>query len=224
MADVEKIIELVGFPGSGKTYMLSSLELNNFKVVTADNFYHHSKLMPRVRKNIDTIKYLICNFPLVFSLFKYALMCCRPIGYSLKRALEIVRYCVIYDYVTALVYKGEKIILDQGILQYLWSLSFRNDKRGIKDSRFFKALIKKLCEKYDVIYVYYKVDYNLAAKRASVRNSDCPIDKMPREEITRLYKAHKEDYVLLMKYLLEGKGYIVESYEELERIISNKEL
>ena len=92
--DNKRIVEMVGLPGSGKTYLLSHLTDNGVKVIMADEFYNESRKMGRIKKDIRTIKTLICDIGLIFNIFTYALSSCRPLSYSLKRFESSPKSCV----------------------------------------------------------------------------------------------------------------------------------
>jgi hypothetical protein len=213
----KRIIELCGFPASGKSYAISSLSSDNLTVITTEEFYEKCPKFHGIRKNITNIKFVILNFLLVIDLFLYVLTLGSKKGF--KRYLKLIRYLVIYDYVIRNENSSNGMILDQGLIQYLWSLSSYEKETGIKQSIFLKASVKRIFKKYKFIVIYYKVSSELAAQRATNRNGDCTIDKLGYNVIKKLYEVHKDDFNILMSYLPKSNKYIVESVEEITEII-----
>lgn len=210
-----KVIELCGFPGSGKTYNLRGLSSSDINIITTEEQY---KLAAKIKnRNLKTIKYIFMNCILILELLIYTVFYCK--NKSISRYLKLIRYFVIYEEILDNKYLDDKIVLDQGIIQFIWSLSNKNTKKGICESIILNKIIRKIEKKYDLHLIYYKVDFDLAAKRASNRNGDCDIDKLGYNKIRQLYKVHQHDFEILLKYIEKNTKFIATNQEELKDII-----
>lgn len=213
------IIELIGFPGSGKTYLLSILNNEEkVKVITTDEFYRRLKAIPWIKKNKIFFKFALHNYKLLIHTCEYLIFCCSFSPYNLRRGYQLIKYYGFFQYI-AKETKFSKVIFDQGILQFIWSLSFLNKKSPMEDSKYLKLMIQDVYSTFDSIYAYYKVDTELAASRAAGRNSDCKIDRFDLVKIKELYNVHKDDNKILMNYLPSDKKYFFELIDDFKRFV-----
>ena len=178
-----------------------------------------------MKKNFikEAFKLIFLNIDLIISLYLYAFLYCKPRKYAFNRVSEIIKYMSIYKCFLKMKWEKELIVFDQGIIQYIWSLCFF-DSRCMKKNLLLKYILFRIENNYSIYYFYYKVDYKLAAKRASTRESGCPIDKLGYSKILELYNNHYQDYNILLNYVKKVRTFVVnDEYDLQKKIIFLKE-
>ena len=215
-----KIIEVVGLPGSGKSYMIEHMQIEDGLCMNEEAFYSQcSKINKRV-KIIKFLKTIFGNFKLMLFLILYSLIILKSFKLALSKTLEIVKYISLFDNVIERNNNRSLIIFDQGIIQYVWSICFSSINK-MEESKLVKYIFSEIQRKYDLQVIYYKVDYKIAASRAKMRERKCFVDYLEQEEINNLYFNHCKDYMIFLKYLTKNNVFIIENKMELSEILLN---
>jgi len=196
--------------------MIDNVKINKMKIINEQEFYKLCSKITKKEKILCFFKMFFVYYDIMFLLFIYVIINCERKINSLKKVTETFKYFTLYNYIKSKMIEDgayDIAIFDQGIVQDIWSINFLYTKKFTK-SKLLKYILKKIEMKNDIYYIYYKVDYILAAERASKRKSKCIIDKLRVEEIKEIYKSHSEDYKILLEYLNKSKTFIVKTDDE----------
>lgn len=201
---------MVGLPGSGKSYLLKELSNEKYDIYDEENFYYKCEEIKKINKIYTFIKCLLIFFDVYFLLFCYSIFNSNNKKYSIKNFVAFTKYLPLYSIILKLTNKDK--IFDQGIIQYIWSLSFFNNK---SNNGFLYYCMKKCARKYNIIIIYYKVPLQIITKRIKSRKVKSDLDKLELNELKRIYSIHLNDYKFFLNKKMKYK--IIESKEDFLR-------
>ena len=213
------MIEIMGLPGSGKSYILNCLEIKKgLKKINEDAVYDECKNISKISK-LCYFFYTIVTFFDVFLLSTiYILLFNGQKAKRLKQLKNCFKYLVLFNCVIRKEKNDNLIVLDQGILQFIWSIDLITDSDFLYN-KYTCYIFSRFAKKYDITAIYYKVDYSIAANQAVKRNKKSEFDYMDIDKLSNLYKKHFYDYEIMSKYL-NDRFLIIHSIEELTDILS----
>ncbi len=199
-------VELVGFPGAGKTTVANEV----VKILASRGYRaaRHPRLVTgpasRLRHSLRFLWFRLANWRLGLTGLRYALSMrplrlsrCSYVGQMLFRAYH-QREMKASDY--------QVIIFCQSFVQAAWATTVSGD--GLEEKwldRLFAHLYREA--EGSVAFVFIKLDPPTAAKRVAKRaEPGMRFDALPFEQIERLFAAHGETFRMLMAYACRNTG------------------
>ncbi|MGD2027622.1 MAG: AAA family ATPase [Anaerolineales bacterium] len=170
------IIEFIGLPGAGKTTIAQHMlaELNKagyqcFSLSTLENPESVEKNKGGVLSKVGTFSYFL------FSCLKDFRMCRDAFLYAWhvrpRRFENFKRFVVLLvrmnDLRTLLKENYDLIVLDQGILQNIWSIAATGDPP--KNGKYLRQLLNSVLSQVPEFVVHIDVDVDLAVERIHQR-------------------------------------------------------
>ncbi len=215
-----KIYELTGLPGSGKSYLVENSILGNIEFIDEKNFYNICKKISFKNKIKKLLFFLIFYFDVVIYLYIFSIKMCKSVKVALKTVNDLIKYIALYENVVNMNKNKEKIVFDQGIIQNIWSISLLNKKK-LEKNHLLKHIFSRFEKRYNMVCVYYIVDYKIAAKRAISREKKSFTDYLEYDDLCELYDNHYNDYRVFCNYLNKSNIEIITNEKELNKVLES---
>jgi len=207
-------------PGSGKSYLLNNLKINNSKILTEENFYKECRNISLTKKIISSL-ICFCKFcDIILLLSIYSITRFGKQKKYLTKTKEFTKYITLYSIIIKKFNNIDLLIWDQGLVQFLWSYTFYEEKKF--SSKILTYCIKRCIDTFKIQIIYYKVSPELAAKRATTRQKKCELDYFELDKLIKLYKIHSTDIKLMIKGKNKNVIKFVSNQEEFDEIFKSK--
>jgi thymidylate kinase len=155
------IIELFGVPGSGKTSLAAAVA-DKVRFVSRHEIVDQWRQRPLLGKAGELVKSHL-QLSQMWAVLRFARAA------RLTRAESLGRLSRLVAKSRRLRSVGEPVLLDQGLMQELWSVLYASGRTQI-DPALVAPLIKALYDPSDTCVVYVTIDAATAAQRVSGRS------------------------------------------------------
>ena len=207
----------MGLPGSGKSFLLKDLNINNCAILSEERFYNECKTISSFSKIKKSLFIFLKFFDLIFLLFIYLFIKDNK-KYNFRKIVEFIKYLILYDIIIKKNKNIDIIVLDQGLIQFLWSFVFL-DKKELS-SKILGYSMKKCIKTFGIEIIYYSVAPDLAAGRSQKREKKCELDYLEYNEELELYKIHSNDILFIKK--ISGIKIVYNKKELIDIIIEEE--
>ncbi len=193
--DKNYMFEFFGLPGAGKSALLQNavdkLEDQGYSCCGKGNIFIKTKkaaiwlqALLFYCKNIKVAGYYLL-YTLTSSPGKPTML-----FYTLSRYFELLKIIYILEIRRSEIKNTSIVLLDQGILQCIWSITSRG---GNVNKDFLKKCLAISNDIYPEGVVFVKVAPELAAGRITNRNSKCVFDHLPLAECCKLFTIQESN-------------------------------
>lgn len=209
-----KLIEIIGPPGSGKTFISSKLQLLRKK---NKQIFFHSSNWRNFKKfqNLNILVKLPIKLKVIFIIATFYLTFCKRFffkkiykrSFFFRTILLIYRHLVSIELLKKILSDDEYLIMEPGIIMYfLQDYFYSNQKVTINEIKIFNKIFKKT----DFI-IFSDCSLKLQLKRLKLRFRGLPqrMRGLNEKEINKVVK----------KSNIEIKKYILTSYSLNSKII-----
>lgn len=185
------LFELCGLPGAGKTTLLKDFKNSHVKVVLTEDFYSFIKAKNKLKRAYILTLFVISHIRLILFSFVYVLRVCKLSIYTLKRLSSLYKYYSSLSYYIRYISKNSgsnHLIFDQGIFQYILSLSYEKSLSE-DDNILIGKFLERVYKTFPIISIYYNVKAEVSAKRAINRKGDCAFDYYSIDKLLQAYEV-----------------------------------
>lgn len=174
------IIEFLGAPGIGKTYLAKELSDHlESRGASVNNQSIDVGRMPKLRRIIFKIRLVLPSLIIMPGMLKELIKFILLSG--VRKPTLAAKMLLNWLYIIALIRQQFKmnriIILDQGIAQALWSVIFRGYSIELSEVVILTKRILKTCGAQQLLVVYLIVDQEIHRERLlSRRHGNSPLD------------------------------------------------
>ncbi|SER59808.1 AAA family ATPase [Salisediminibacterium halotolerans] len=196
-----KVFEFIGVPGSGKSTLteevIRSLENSGLKVASYSSIknnlsFNRGNYFERVSNIMMFFIFILLNINIIYSIIRIVENKCK---------MDTIYYTYVFMRNLFQIYKLKKeyelVVLDEGFVQKLWSISI-NNKINFEDegANLFEKIVNKLDLSYSLIFV--EIDLQEAINRILARGKEKGrFNKLARSELeSMLNKNYLELYML----------------------------
>lgn len=213
---MKQIVEFVGLPGSGKTFVLENVRniSNSFYCVNTESYYSYQKSVNKFSLILNTFCYMANNIRILKLILEMNNPCI-----SLKQFLKIVFYLSTYKSFIKRVYEYDTIVFDQGMLQKIWFFFYSNKINVTRNSANIinKILFLNIPKDVSFKIVFFETPIELAIKRVKIRNSDCFADHMEEKLLQEMYSNAIKDRIVFCSFF---KNYVYTSNDDIQELNS----
>ncbi len=209
-----RLIEIIGSPGSGKTFISSKLQL--LKKKNKQIFFHSSNWRNFKKfQNLNILIKLFIKIKVIFIIAIFYLTFCKRFffkkiynrSFFFRTILLIYRHLISIEMLKKILSDDEYLIMEPGIIMYfLQDYFYSHQKMTTKEIKIFN----KIFVKTDFI-IYSNCNLKLQIKRLNLRPRGLPQRMRGLNE--------KEIDKVLKKSNLKIKKYILNSYDLNSKII-----
>ena len=200
-------LEFLGLPGSGKaslaTEVINILTNNGYTCHDFDDIFRRSKVP---NKFSAALIYYFKNIKFLFYLLQYTLFSSSKklasMKYNMGRLFELLKLIVVLEIRKRSIEAPSLILLDQGVMQCIWSVTSKGGKVSKDTLRKCMAIKEDIFP--DVIF-YIGIEPNIAVQRISSRNSKCIFDHQTPSHNLELFSRQELNYSDIMEVLQEVK-------------------
>lgn len=194
------VVEFIGLPGAGKTTIaqnaienLTAAGYRCFGLSTLDRPESSEKAKGGLISKLRMLKQFAIACLMYRHIAIYAFlytMQVRPLSYiNLRRFLVLLARL---DFMTTLMDRDyDFIILDQGLLQYIWSIAVTGE--GPKNDKYLARVLKSILDEISLFVIMVDVETDLAIERIVSRPTmRSRFDHMPASKAQAILSRHKE--------------------------------
>ncbi len=205
-------------PGSGKSYLVEHMKIADVFFMSETQFYKQCLEINWKSKVLKLLKNFLCDGKIWLCICIYACEKLKSIRIGIKKTVEIIKYMVLFENIIKKNKYEDMVVFDQGIIQYIWSICLSSNEK-MRESNLLNNILDEIQRKYKLQIIYYRIDYEIAAKRTKLREKKCFTDYLKQDEVSALYKKHCEDYKIFEKYIDKENIHIIENEVELKKVL-----
>lgn len=214
----KNIIEIVGLPGSGKSYLLEKFNSDEYiEKLDENSFYQKCKEINLAKK----IKYYLFLMPKILKIKKYLLKFEKEQGIineAKEENKKFIKYYILQRIIIDDI-KKKYVVLDQWNVQFIVSVVLSSDE-PIIDSDNLKKLLNILVEGYNYKMLFYNVDAAVAAEKAMMRDKKFRMDDMEMEELKHYYSIHSGDYIKVGEKYFSNEYSVFTNLREFNKLVN----
>lgn len=202
----KRFYELCGLPGSGKTFILEK-NFDKEDYVLEKEFFSNIKDISNVKKLKMIFNFFPKNAKIIYYIFLYSITLKKNKRYALVRAMELIKFLVYTKEILEKIdFKEKIIILDQGIIQCLWSISSKNYNQNAFNRKILCKIVKCIDEKFDFYSIKIVNDLEKIVEQVTKRNSNCIFDHMEKEKVRKYYEKTGDYFDLMLDERVYSKN------------------
>lgn len=216
-----KTIEFVGLPGAGKTSIVDKIsQKQNYQIMTRSIYSKLSKKERRGLSLFGTPFFLCVNFRLIYAILMFTISLNRKSYESRSFSFKLLRHIFFINNIKKYALKNNYkiLMLDQGILQNIWSITVTSN---INKSE-MKKLMKKLRKFIGNSVINIDIDAHTVSHRIEKRDtSTSRFDQLDRKSLISILREKKEflnELDIYFKDIEEKKVFIVNNVGPLEKV------
>lgn len=201
-----KLIEIIGPPGSGKTFISSQLQL--LKKKNKQIFYHSSNWRNFKKfQNLNILIKLLIKLKVIFIIAIFYLTFCKRFffkkiykrSFFFRTIFLIYRHLVSIEMLKKKLSDDEYLIMEPGIIMYfLQDYFYSNQKVTINEIKIFNKIFKKT----DFI-IFSNCSFKLQIKRLNLRLRGLP-QRMRGLNEKKIREVVKKSNIEIKKYILNS--------------------
>lgn len=212
-----KNVEFVGLPGVGKTTIKEYFKQKD-KMHYQDVFFvpdNNQTIFSNIKKAFIFIIFLFENITLTYHVFKFSLSV-KPLNkQSLYRAFRLIRLCHLLK-----LNRGRNIVLDQGIIQLIWSIVISGNYKPKRKS--LKNVIKSIDEFLPRYIVYCSAEMETILSRIECRETNLysRLDNMSKSQ-RKAMLFNNEDYLFKIISIIKEKDIFLINLDTEQEVNEN---
>lgn len=185
------VIEFVGLPGSGKSFLLKKIEEQNHNItcISTERYYSLQKEHSHFFLLCRTLFFILSHFKLLIYI--------RALKYpkqNIKKDFFLMFYLTNYRVCIEKYDRCDIVLIDQGLVQRIWYPFYRNRVHVTPwQGAIIKDIVKYVHQNTKVNGLFLKIKPERAAVRAIKRKGDCFADNMEYEDLFQLYRTAVEN-------------------------------
>lgn len=200
------IIEFIGLPGAGKTtivqHMFAELTTAGYQCFSLSSFdnpepveKNKGGILSKSKTLVHFLSACLTNPGIARHAFIYAWQV-KPRNFENLRRLVVLMARLNY-FQTILRKNYDLILLDQGILQYIWSIAVNG--KPPEDSRHLQSLLKGVLNTVPSFVVHIDVDVDLAVERIQQRpTARSRFDRMSPMQVSELLTEYNRIFARII--------------------------
>lgn len=211
-----RVVEFIGLPGAGKTTIarlvieeLTTAGNRCFGLNTLSNPETIEKKKGGLTDKLKTLYSVASSFVFYNRIARDALsyvLHTKPI--SLASLHRFIAFLVRLNFIRKMMSSNyDLIILDQGLIQYIWSMRAFGDSST--NDKYLKRLLRDILDEISPLVILVDVEVGLAAQRVNNRSTmRSRFDSMVTDQAGTLLAEHQDVLTEIVKLIEKFKGTI----------------